>query len=370
MITIKHITIRELPEWIESEEYRALDYLPISRHRALSHYNNPRADKNDTSLFLAFDGLLFIGYLGALADLLFLNNVEKKVAWLSCMWIRKEYRRKGIAQKLLQYAMKEWHGNLLITNFIPSSKATFDKTGQYQSFRVQDGLRAYLRFDIVEILIAKKPALKKIRYLLTSVNFILNVFNDLRLQFYKNQFTLKKLHLEYLDTIDAETDKFIQNHQQNHLTLKNNTDFNWLKKYPWIIPEDDGNNYQKRYAFSAIDKSFEQFFVKVFGPDKNLIAFLILTIRKNHLKTPFLYFDPIHTDQVWNVLFYFLKKNNIRTFTTFHPVLTKTIHKNKNPFIVVRKFSLKSIISKTLARELGNMDGFTLMDGDGDCAFT
>ena len=160
MISIRDITIAQLKSYIDSGEFKKMVEIPISRHRAISHYNNPLAKPDDKILFLAYEDTIFVGYLGAMPDELKMAYKSIRVAWLSCMWVDSSQRGKGIAPMLLTHAHKTWKGNLLITNFIPLAKRAYDKTGLFTEFKTLPGIRGYLRFNLAEILAAKKEVLR------------------------------------------------------------------------------------------------------------------------------------------------------------------------------------------------------------------
>ncbi len=367
MITFRTIVTGDLKDYIHSSDFKSMDHIPISSKRALAHFHNPVADKDDPVLFLAYRENRLAGYLGALVDRFYFDDRKKKVAWLSCMWVHPEYRRLGIAVQLLNLAYDAWNGRLLITNFIPRSKAAFDKTGKYEDFHSLKGIRGYLRFDLDSILVNKKPVLRSIRWLLTGGNAVLNLVNEARLLFY--QFDLTDIHTENIDSIDRETEIFINQHNQGHLTAKTASEFNWMMKYPWIGSDYEQKNEAKKYTFSVYDKNFRQWFLKVYY-QKKMIAFLMLTVRGHHLKTPFLYVEKDYHEQVKNVIYNFSNDKNIRTVTTFHTGLADAIANSCHPFLMLRDYTQDSIITKKLSGELGDSGKYYIMDGDGDCAFT
>jgi len=368
MIIIKDIKISQLDEFINSDEYRELKYIPITPQRAVSHIYNPKGDKDDKVLFLAYDDDKFIGYLGALSDKFIINNLSLKVAWLSCMWIDRDYRRQGIAVKLLNHANQIWNSNLLITNYIPSSRKTFEKTGKFTGFKSIPGLRGYLRFNLAEIILLKKPALKSIKWLLLLFDFLANVINDCRLAFWKAAMNINRIRIEYLHEIDNETARFIGQRTKNNISPKDKAVLDWIKKYPWVLNTPFKDQISRRFEFSVVSRNFNQLFIKLVNNDK-IIAFLMLTVHGTHLKTPYLFFDSNYGNVVRKVIYAHLLNLKVRTFTTFHPGLIKILKSKRNPFILVRKMAQNSLITIDLLQKIGDADRYVLMEGDGDCAF-
>ena len=255
MIIIKDIKTSQLEEFINSDECKRLEHIPISKLRADSNINNPVGDKDDKVLFLAYDDDKFIGYLGAISDSFNIDNKPYKVAWLSCMWIDKDYRRQGIALDLLNHAHEIWNSRLLITNYIPTSRKAFEKTGKFTEFKSLAGIRGYLRFNLAEILILKKPGLKYIKWLISLFDFVANVINEFRLLFWKAAVSLNNIKIEYLQEIDEETGRFINQRNSANLSPRDKAFFDWVKKYPWVLNTPFGDLSSRRYEFSTVSKT-------------------------------------------------------------------------------------------------------------------
>jgi GNAT superfamily N-acetyltransferase len=368
MIVIKDIKISQLDEFINSDEYKELKNIPITPQRAASHIYNPKGDKDDVVLFLAYDLNKFIGYLGALSDRFIIGDVSLKVAWLSSMWIDKDYRRQGIAVQLLNHACQKWNSNLLITNYIPVSKKTFEKTGKFTEFKSLQGLRGYLRFNMAEIILLKRPGLKGIRRLLLLFDFLANIINGCRLAFWKAAMNISRMKIEYLNGIDNETARFIGQSTRNNISPKDKAVLEWIKNYPWVLNTPFKDEISRRYEFSVVSRNFNQLYIKIASNNK-IIAFLMLTVHGTHLKTPYLFFDSNYGDVVRKVIYAHLLNLKIRTFTTYHPELIKVLRSKRNPFILVRKMAQDSLITKELLQKIKDADKYVLMEGDGDCAF-
>ncbi len=369
MIQIKDLKISQLKEYINSGEYKNLRDIPITPQRALSYINNPTGDKEDKVLFLAYDNDKFIGYLGALPDIFIINDRSYKVAWLSCMWVDNDYRRQGISVMLLNHANKIWNSDLLITNYIPVSRGAFEKSGIFTGFKSMPGIRGYIRFNLAEIIILKKPGLKNIKWLISLFDLTANLANGLRLMFWKISANTGKIKIEYLHEMDDETGRFISKRNNNHLSPKDKTFFDWVNKYPWVLNTQDKEQPARRYEFSSASKNFRQLFLKVMNSNNKIIAFIMLTYHGSHLKTPYLYFDDDNAGIVKKIIYSQLLKSKAKTFTTYHPGLIKAIRSGRDPFILIRNMHLGSIISKDLLQRIGDTDKYLLMEGDGDVAF-
>lgn len=368
MLQIRDITIRNLAGFIESDEFQTMEHIPISPRRALSQGKNPHASPDDRILFLAYEDGRFAGYLGALPDVFLVSGTSHKVAWLSCMWVDPELRRLGIAGKLLHHANEVWESGLLISNFIPKSKAAFDKTQLFVPFKELKGIRGYLRFDIAQIMVTKKPSLHKISWLMKSVDALLNMGNEFRILFRRNLQTA--LRVNWLADIDEVTSRFISIHNQFHLTRKGKEHFDWIRSSPWIIEEPYPDRDALRYDFSSSDTRFRQYCISLSDTDGTTAAFLMLSLRGNHLKTPFVFCEKGKEEHILRFLYGFMIRNKVRTFTTFHPELVSAVKTGRNPFLHTRRVTLETIITPGLKTKLGNTGSYYLQDGDGDAAFT
>jgi hypothetical protein len=68
MIQLKTFNRKELEDFILSGSFQQYDFLPITRHRALSHIRNPKARDEDNLLILAFYEDKLVGYVGCFPD--------------------------------------------------------------------------------------------------------------------------------------------------------------------------------------------------------------------------------------------------------------------------------------------------------------
>ena len=362
----QYITVSELPQFLNTEEYQHSDIIPISHQRARAQAINPRANEKDIALILLMENQKMMGYLGLLPDTIFFQDQAQKVAWMSCIWVNPNARGKGVATKLLEEAFKVWDNRLLATEFTAPAKKLYDKINRFDDLTIVDGIRAYLRFNFAVLLPKKNPRYLKIQFLLKSVDAVLNFFNSIRLFFYKKN--VKNIRLEKINEIDQSTWQWIQKFQKNELFRRTNIDLNWLLKNPWLGNSTEAKNDAKRYHFSIYEKHFEFQALKIFLNER-LIGFLILAIRGDALKVPYAYFENEDSDKITETIKNFMLDNNCSTLTIYNQPLIQSFQKKRNPFFIIRPFKRHYIISKAFAWTNQNQAA-TLQDGDGDCAFT
>jgi GNAT superfamily N-acetyltransferase len=363
-LSIRNISLGELENYIHSEEYRNSSFVPISRLRAISHMNNPRSQPADWCLFLAYDGNKCIGYLGALPDTLYAGNRTEKVSWLSCMWVLPEYRRHGIALKLLKHAYETLHGKVLITNYIPQSKNAFDKTNQYVDLKNLKGIRGYLRACFEQILVRKNKRLAPISPLLKMIDFSINLVLNMRLSLKMKSIKTTCKYSE-ITSIDSSLAEFIRKKTQYSLFQRGAEEFSWFMEYPWVKKVDSISSEAKRYHFSQEGRDFRQWFFKV---ERNGVTegFIILSRFNGELRTPYLFFNEEIAEDIAGFIARLAIQNRIRTYIGTHEKLN--FHFVKMGIFFHKKGSEHGFIMGKVLQTL--IEGeVVLFDGDGDGAF-
>lgn len=365
---LQYIRTSELEDYVNSEEYNRQNFVAISRNRAISHANNPRADKDDIALILAYDKNKFIGYLGIIPEYLFKGEQKVKVCWLSCMWVLPEYRRTGIATHLLSDAHKLYNGLVFITNYIPRSKAAFFKTGLYSEIAELPGIRAYFRFDLSTILPRRFPKLKMIKPLLwladTSLNTLLSIYFNAKAWRIKLENSY-----EYLEEVDTDTGKFLDESVKENPFRRSHEEFNWMQKYPWISNEKDRSLPYDKYYFSQYAPDFRQWFVRIRNKKQQIVGFLMLTNQKHELKTPYIIVTKEILPDVFQFIYRLMIKEKVFTLVSHHKYFVEQVYKNKNKFLMIRAKNYGFIATNEIAQLMNNKYG-KLSDGDGDRAFT
>lgn len=365
-LSIKNIRLEELDAYLDSEEYRNSSFVPISKIRAISHQNNPRAEREDYCLFLAYDADKFIGYLGAVTDQFFYPDSKvEKVFWLSCMWVLPEYRRHGIAFELLNHAYNVFKGKVLITNFISQSKGAFDKTDQYISLPDLQGIRGYCLLDFATILLRKNPKLKPLKFFFRGADSFGNFFIKVRLKYRKSKLK-SSLVISEVDIWDDPLKDFITTQMKDSTFRRNSPIFSWMKEFPWVKHVGQISEESKRYYFSQEGTDYKQWFLKAESKGTP-VAFLLLTHFKNELKIPYMLSDNEYIDEVAHYIASFIIENEIKTFVCYYPELNKSIQKHKI-FYLTRNSSYGFLIGKGITDI--EHSKVKVHPGDGDGAFT
>ena len=216
-MNIRLIRIKDLPDFLQSEEYQTMPVIPISRHRGLSHACNPRAKPEEVALVLVYVEEKLMGYLGFVPDTIHLDEQQFNLGWMSCIWVSPDARGKGIAKAMLKKGFEAWEDHVIVTEFTEIAKNIYQRYGDFMDLTISKGVRAYLCANLAYLLPSKRPALRQIRPILKGVDFLLNVPNALRLKIYAWTRKQQKGSIEYLSEIDAETEAFIRQYQEGEL---------------------------------------------------------------------------------------------------------------------------------------------------------
>ena len=364
-IIIKTLNPQELLEFINHDTYDNLAVVPISKHRAISHINNPRVDPEDTIMILAYMSDVLVGYLGVFADRLHFEQETSKAGWLSCMWVDPVTRGKGVAKRLLQTALDHWNQKILVTEFTVPAKGLYDRSKAFQDLNIKKGVRVFFRYNSHQILPPKKEIFQRLKPVLkiadATANLVIGPFQS------KGK---DKLETDYkiCNHIDSQIEAFINPRNKDQLIRRNATDIKWILQHPWVISGSDTNNYKERYEFSAID-DFTFIPVKLLDKENNIYAFLLFSKRNGHLKIPYAYFDNKHTNTILELIAHLAKKWNVNMLSCFHSELIEAILNNKFPGIHKREIKRHYIVSKVFEQQLERYP-IVLQDGDADCVFT
>jgi hypothetical protein len=358
----KIIKIGELIDFIESDEYKNFDYIPISPHRAISHFYNPRASKDDVALIIAKNGHKILAYIGALPDLL-VSHKNEKIAWLSC-W--KSYNNSGARQAvpILKMMIEAYDGKVLFGDMTPTTKNIYNKLGLGDFFEM-NGLKAYYKLNLKSALENKYSNINFLKLIGPIINAVFNFFTSFKRLFWEFKIASNKPEYFEIETITGDLCNFIETKNQDNLVRRDANYFNWIKKYPWILSDKEkDNSVAKRYFFSAYAKKFEHKFFQIKDEGK-IKAFVFLQIRDGKMKIPYVYFEKENLKDVVYLIYNQVYKNKINVLELFHQDLVEYLNSHSTPFFYKRKTMRNVGAAKDL-----KLSEMSLYDGDGDVVFT
>ncbi|TXF75039.1 GNAT family N-acetyltransferase [Chryseobacterium sp.] len=358
MIILKCLNKKDLEQFIHSGEYESFDFLPITKHRALSQIQNPKADEDDVLLSLAFENGKLAGYLGSLPDLLTVDSMPVKYAWLSTVYVNENFRGKKIAQQLLQKVFERYNGKIAMTEFTKEAENLYMKTGKVEYITSKKGQRFYFRTDFETLIPRKKTGLSKLKPIFKTVDLLANSLVSAKRQLEKS----KSLHFEIKDDVDEESERFISHFPSTRTAAE----LNLIIRNPWIL---EGRETLKKYLFSSYSKDFKYFWVKIYDDSGHLSDGALLQMRDGHLKIPYLFSKGDLEDFV-NFLKNFIIEKKIKTLISYHTHLNEQLISGKFPKLYHKNAERKYLYHKDLLKVLPENFDPHYQDGDGDPVFT
>lgn len=362
-LTTRLIFVKDLLDYIESEDYLNSRVVPISPQRARSHACNPRAQADDLALVLVYADGQMEAYLGVLPDLIYPTGIPERAGWLSCMWVNPDLRGRGIAKRLINAVFEYWQYRILVTEFTPEAKGLYDSTKQFLDLKTALGVRAYLRPNLAYLLPKKNASFNTLTPLWTFTDVLLSIPNRLRLLFYNTK-AIEGLQVE--TEISSRISQFIAPLQEGEFMRRRPEDLNWILKNPWIKSAPGADEFSKRYHFTSVAHHFEFFSFSLNDTKNECKAFVILSLRDGHMRVPYAYFNDDYTEKVAKAIAFYAVQMNATMFTTYQPRLSTFFKGHTFPFYHVRTIKRDYIISKIFSPS----DHIYLQDGDADAAFT
>ena len=360
IVAYNRIALRQL---VESDFFAGLDKIPISRHRAESHIQNPYCSDDDVLLWAAYQEDVLIGYVGALPDLIRLNNIENKIYWLSCFWVNEVYRDKNIASLLFFPLVKLYRKQLFISNFLFSLEKTYQSLGVFQATQNKPGCVFHRNLCLGEKLKARFSFFK---YLLPIYCLVEKGFNLV--------LSVRRLFVASMDkeddivesaVFDDEFRTFLTEFSSKHddVIVQDAGHFEWIFTFPWILPGKPDEE-SRRYYFSSKSEHFTYHSLKLYESQK-MVGYALAKIRDNHLVVSYLYAEDRDVEKFGKYILELARIKNLDTITSCEPRLCGVLRKYKRHFIFVKNTRRPYIFSNTI-----QIASTVFQDGDGDSVFT
>lgn len=369
MIEIKTVLKKDIPHLLNTEAIWNMDFLVSSKHRLIAHYHNPNLDDEGIVLQLGYLNNELLGYIGVFTDYINRENASEKIGWLSTWWVHPKSKGSGLGRALLDKMYQDFNGKIGISQFTPSAKRVYDKSGYFNDFKLSEGYKFAIRSNLKNVLPLINPRFKK--YNFNSIDYIFNVWFNVYNSFSERNIRKripKNISVDYLSEIDSETSDFIKKHQENDIFKKNAEFFNWIKRFPWILPAPLHKFSKKEsYEFSMFsEEKFDYSFLKI-RQNKKVIGFIVIQQRDYNGKILFSYFDKENQKVISDIILLHLLNTEIRDFICYDKLICDYLRTKKFFFIYKNKKVKHSIISKSF--DLSEIKGLRFQYGDGDCAF-
>jgi hypothetical protein len=359
------IPLSGILDFTSTEEFRKSAVIPVTSQRAISQSLNPRGLPDDIILILAYNEKdELVGFIGALPDKISISP-DWRIAWNSGWWV-DPIRGKEAAMPLFYRFLDRWNKRVMFADLTPLTYQIICRTGFFQG-KVRMGTRGYLRMPLADILIPKKQVFRYLKWLLSAIDLIFNLFWEFRIRIWvkRNPFN-KKIEYTFLEDLDPSVINIIQQESTRELIRRGEVELNWIRDYPWII-QGKPDIYAGRYPFTSHSRRFEHHRVKI-TEGTQMKAFLIITLRDNHLKVPYLYCSTGSLSCVMDFLLHFMISSQVYYISVFREELAEFLLKYRTPMIWKKQIPRFGAVSNDLAGILPEV--YILQDGDGDSVFT
>lgn len=358
-----------LPDFVNHPDYAALTDIPISRHRALSHVNNPLSKKDDVLLIVAMERNTVLGYLGLMPDrLYFLDGRQTRIAALSCIWVSPAARGKRLAETMVRKALELYDGKLVGSDYVPGIKKIYDRSeGFYAEPFNLPGFRIYLKSGAASVLPPKRPIFEKVKPLLKIGDAVVNAILS-GTDYWKKPTLPSGITIVEADCFD-EADQMLIDRQPRYAVLKRDIEqLNWILEFPWILEAPTKDALSQKYYFSSTEPFCRQRLVKVFHNEKSHIATLLFLHRNRHLKLSYLFYDA-DIQVVGTVVDYLMKMWHVHMFTSFDRNLNHYLQTSGRRGLYQKPIMRQYVIAKKYW-DIFNEEGTVVHGGDLDAAFT
>lgn len=366
MPRINQYTISDLKRLLNSRKWFAADPLPITKQRALSHVNNPRAELSDVALLVAYEGETVVAYLGILPDKAFVKQAEYKIGWLTAWWANPERRFAGLGTMLLMRALNLYRDGLGASGFSSDSKRVFAALKRFTPVQEIRGFTGFVGLDLVNRLPRRWPMAAQLKCPLQACDWVIHKTAGLRQALWRRQRTMPKgFRIEYFAEFDQEAEEYIGRHQGNELTRRGARELNWILRYPWALPAPLAE--PTPYYFSSAVKSYCNYNLKVYDTNDCLIAVLMLIVIDGHLIAPYCY----HDDQALlcaQIIGHHVGLLRLKALATYRSDLLEAFSDLKFPWAWRVPRTRTWVMAGACAS--GGLEGYSMQDGDGDLAWT
>jgi GNAT superfamily N-acetyltransferase len=364
MIIIKKIKTSELECFLNSEAYQNNIVIPISSNRAQSYIENPRSDSDDIVMILAYENEVLIGYRTLLSDFFVAQNKEVRFAWLSGVWVSELKRRQGIGTLLLEEAYQSWDGNLMYSNYAPSSKKLLDKTAKFDVLAVKNGYRYYLRSCFVDLLEHRLGAFNVFLPLLRRTDAILNKLIDCT--------SLNKQHINTDSVSKEDQEKLFSNYLKglNSLFGRTAEEFDWIRTFPWLSSSERNKQFSLKYYFSFYKKRVEQIFGVLKEKENKSTGIYCLSLVDQHLKVNYTHAGANGWVEISKRIIAYSIKKKVSYVDCYDEDLNAVFSNSKKPFFFKKQLTQNYYCTSKISKNYPEIKNKKIFFGDGDSIFT
>ncbi|PIE80812.1 MAG: hypothetical protein CSA15_01520 [Candidatus Delongbacteria bacterium] len=355
----------QLKKEIEKESFFRGERIPISKHRAISHINNPRANDEDILLIIAKEDSSLVGYIGVIPDYTYSGEERIKFGWISCWWIDENQRKSGIGAKLLLKLLKEYKFRICGVNFSPEAEKVFIATKMFNTLTKIENRNYIIRLDLLDLLKRKSYYVTYLKLPLKALDIFINSLYSIKRLNIRKKLTTK---YEVIDRVDDKSYNFIRKYQPKNQFLRREKDeLNWIISYPWIIERGEKNNEDLKYYFSSSSKQFKYKLLNIYDYNNELIGVTLLKLRDFNMSVPFSVYKPKSETIIAKTIIKESILNSIKIVTISDSKIKDEISNGLDISIKSWDRSKPIYYSKMIGIDKNR---YSFQDGDGDSIFT
>jgi GNAT superfamily N-acetyltransferase len=357
-MNILKIKLNELSAFCESRLFRSFPVKPVSPLRVASYLNNPRANGDDTVLYMFVADSKLIAFRTILPDYVLSQGKTVRFGWCSGTWVDPEHRGQKLSKRLLLSVMEDWRHALMFTNYTLLSEQNNLSTRSFNRQVQRTGLRFYLYPNLNQIYMGRNNY-DKIKCLLPFLSFGISALSYVRSSIY--HFFCSKMNYTEQDDLDQECKNYLKTCPETFFNRKEK-DLDWIIQYPWVTQTGQDDCV---YPFSYLKKDYSLKVVKM-GKENTFSGFFIYTIIQSKMKILYYFMDADMLPRMLDVVFQIALKNRIEYLTVLDFRLAWLLKRRNNCFAFSRSYTSHIYSSIVVSKE-----GFqTVFDGDGDYCFT
>jgi hypothetical protein len=362
---LEYLKIKDLKKLIGSKDFKNWPHIPITAHRAISQMNNPRAEKSDVVLILAFDedGSL-VGYVGALPDQIHFKGKAYDVAWNSCWWSHPEKGKTAVLQLLLAL-FKAWNDRVCFSDLGEMTQQIIALTKQYNIYPYH-GIRVFLK-SYAKDLLPRKSRFFSFRVFKPALNGFDRFVNLFMVSLQKRQCQplSDEIFVNQTDMPGKSALDFVSKTKKQNIAKRGKKEFEWAIAHPWLLTgAETSEQYKNRYHFSYHANVFENYFLEIYK-SKKLLGWMMVQNRDGHFRFPYMFMQEENAPLIFSVLQSHMFQRKTLSFVTYHPLMLPLVSKMKG--VLKRKHLVRYAAFPAKMGELP--DGFIVQDGDGDAIF-
>lgn len=258
------------------ERGEVTDLVPIGKHRALAHTNNPYADDTDIALMVAYIDGRCVAYLGLLPGLLRVGTECERVYWLSTYYVRPDFRRTAVGIMLLMHALALRH-DLFVTEMSPEAERVYRGLG----FKELRPLTYYrINVDAVNVLSllcrSASKVLKKVgvdwEVRDTFMRLSQRIYSPVKNVVYRAllgslEINPKDIWYNEIEEISEEDTEGCRGERVCEFHRGKDV-INWMLRYRWVKEKGKVEVGDEKYYFSEVRDTFRYMVLRVYSSNK------------------------------------------------------------------------------------------------------